>query len=162
MKYLLTFLFIASYVCVFSQFLTEDEHLELNLDTAPASIKNDDNFRKAYDFFENESYDSTLIYTYQFLIEHPKESVYTEYCHYFRGISFISKNLQEEAKLELSKIGTKFPYYLSVVMKLGSIALDLEDYTTALEYLKELENNKDLEPTRKATFCKTLACVICI
>lgn len=65
------------------------------------------------------------------------------YCHLFRAQSFLEKKLFKEAQKEFSKISRDFEFYNNVRVLLGSVALELEDYETAINYYKEIEQLDD-------------------
>ena len=104
----------------------------------PASIRTNVNFKKAYRFFISKEYDSTLLYSHHFLNSQTEENVYSKHCRYFRGISFVEKQLYSEARKEFERLPNSFFLYHSAQLKLGGIALELEEFSKALKYFLEL------------------------
>ncbi|MES2555096.1 MAG: tetratricopeptide repeat-containing sensor histidine kinase [Bacteroidota bacterium] len=100
--------------------------------------KNPRYFKKAYSFYNDRNWDSTLIYSMKQL-QVTKNDELANYCHYFRGYAFMQKKLLREAKQEFSQISRSFRFYTNVWSNLGDISLEEEDYTHAIDYYKRLE-----------------------
>lgn len=100
--------------------------------------KNTPFLNKTYLFFEKSDWDSTLFYSMK-LLQIAKKQELINYGHYFRGYAFLEKKLLSEAKGEFAQISNKFELYYNVRSNLGDISLELEDYSQAIIYFKELE-----------------------
>ncbi len=98
------------------------------------------NFKNAQLFFFKKKWDSTLVYSMRQLSFNKKTTELTNYCHFFRGYSFKQKKMLLEAKKEFKKISKTFEFYESVKNILGEIALEQNDFKTAIIYLEEFEN----------------------
>ncbi|MFT6245876.1 MAG: signal transduction histidine kinase [Salibacteraceae bacterium] len=105
----------------------------------PISIKIDPNFKKAYLFFIEKEYDSTLVYSHHFIASHGLNDKYSNYCHYFRAMSFINKQLFTMARKEFEMLPKTFPLYFTAQSEMGTIALELGDYSKALGYFLEIK-----------------------
>ncbi|AUP80207.1 tetratricopeptide repeat-containing sensor histidine kinase [Flavivirga eckloniae] len=96
------------------------------------------NFCKASQFFIKKNWDSTLVYSMKQLSQ-TNNSDLTDYCYYYRGISFKQKKLLEEAKKELNKISGNFSFYHKVRLSLGEILLSQNEFKKAINYFLEIE-----------------------
>ena len=97
------------------------------------------NFDKAQTFFRESNWDSTLVYSMKEIGNSKKNKELTDYCHYFRGISFKEKKLLNESKKEFHKISNNFRFFYKVKMKLGEIAVDQKEFIKALQYFQQIE-----------------------
>lgn len=96
------------------------------------------NFKKSAFFFIKNEWDSTLVYTTKYLNTSVNDNVALNYCHYFRGFSFIEKELFVEAKKEFNSISPEFEFYFLVKKRLGEIALENSEFKRAISYLEPL------------------------
>ncbi len=98
------------------------------------------NFDKAQSFFLHKSWDSTLVYSMKALSATKGNTEMTNYCHFFRGVSFKEKKLFSEAKTEFNKISKTFKFQKSVYNVLGQIALEQYEFHKAINYFNEFED----------------------
>ncbi|WP_239455627.1 ATP-binding protein [Flavobacterium ginsenosidimutans] len=115
-------------------------------------FKENTNFYKAQNFFLQNNWDSTLVYSMKEINESRNKEI-LDYCHYFRAISFKEKKLLDESKKELNQISSGFPFSYKVKMKLGEIALSKNNFKLALQYFHETEKltNKQLYDIKFST-----------
>lgn len=133
------------YICIlivfpfilFSQ-KKNNESLSFQLKKKVIEFNKEVNFKKAQSFFLEENWDSTLVYSMKQLNRLPVTEL-NDYCHYFRGVSFTQKKLLEEAKREFNLVSVKFAFYYKVKLKLGEIALNQNQFKTALHYFEEIQ-----------------------
>ncbi|MBO9586048.1 MAG: tetratricopeptide repeat-containing sensor histidine kinase [Flavobacterium sp.] len=138
---------------VFSQKHTQQENLMSTAIQAKAQkFKENTNFYKAQNFFLQNNWDSTLVYSMKEINESRNKEI-LDYCHYFRAISFKEKKLLDESKKELNQISSGFPFSYKVKMKLGEIALSKNNFKLALHYFHETEKltNKQLYDIKYST-----------
>lgn len=95
-------------------------------------------------YFFDQQFDSTLVYTSNFL-SRPTSRDMEDFCHFFRGYSLMEKRLFEGAKEEFHAISKSFPLEAAVKMQLGGAYIELEAYQKALETLQQLSKRDDLE-----------------
>ena len=98
------------------------------------------NFKKAQLFFMNKKWDSTLVYSMKQLSSNKTSLELSNYCHFFRGISFKQKKILNEAKKEFYTISKTFYFYKSIHNILGQISLEQSEFKKAISYFKEFEN----------------------
>lgn len=98
------------------------------------------NFKKAQLFFMNKKWDSTLVYSMKQLSSNKTSLELSNYCHFFRGISFKQKKMLNEAKKEFYTISKTFYFYKSIHNILGQISLEQSEFKKAISYFKEFEN----------------------
>jgi len=103
------------------------------------------NFHKACLFFLNKSDDSTIVYTGRQLDEFKSPTEITNYCHYFRGVSFKQKRMFEEAKNEFNKIPDHFIFKPKILVYFGDIAVEQENYAKALSFYVKLKDHNHFE-----------------
>ncbi|WP_228520885.1 ATP-binding protein [Flavobacterium sp. HJJ] len=77
-----------------------------------------------------------------------KKKELADYCHFFRGYSFIEKKLFKEAINELNFVNKKFIFYTLVNKNKGDASIELKEFEKAIQYFKEIEkipisNNQD-------------------
>lgn len=116
----------------------EDKFLNNEIKIIRYKYKEQIYFKKTCFFFKEKNWDSILVYSSKQLSNYSNKEL-TEYCHFFRGISFFNKNLLNEAKKEFNIISPKFKLKYSVNLNLGEIALEEKKYYKALEYYKDAE-----------------------
>lgn len=98
------------------------------------------NFNKAQQFFLENNWDSTLVYSMKQLSSVKRASELDNYCHFFRGISFKEKRVFTEAKKSFQNISESFEFYKTVKNHLGQIALEQNEFKKAITYFKEFED----------------------
>lgn len=98
------------------------------------------NFKKAQLFFIKKNWDSTLVYSMKQLSSNKISLELSNYCHFFRGISFKQKKMLKEAKKEFYTISKTFYFYKSIHNILGQISLEQSEFKKAIGYFKEFEN----------------------
>ncbi|MEA9413023.1 ATP-binding protein [Flavobacterium sp. PL02] len=112
--------------------------MDLAIKAKVKKFKENVNFNKAQMFFKQGNWDSTLVYSMK-EISNTTNKELTDYCHYFRGISFKEKKLLNESKKEFNEISNDFQFFYKVKMKLGEIALGQNEFKNALQYFQEIE-----------------------
>jgi signal transduction histidine kinase len=118
----------------FSSIIENSNKLKLNKD-----------FQKASLFFYKKEWDSTLIYTARHLNETNLIYESADYCHFYRGYSFLKKKIFKEAQKEFLLVSLRFNYNNVVKMKLGEVALEQSQFEKAISYfeaLNGLDENK--------------------
>ncbi|VXB51555.1 Tetratricopeptide repeat-containing protein [Flavobacterium sp. 9R] len=103
-------------------------------------FSNEINFKKAYYFFNKKKWDSTLVYSMKQLNSNKNKNI-TDYCHYFRGYSFLQIRLYKEAQNELNLISKEFKFHPLVTKNLGDASLELKEFQKAIYFFKESEKN---------------------
>lgn len=101
-------------------------------------FKHESNFIKSQFFFNKKNWDSTLVYSMKQLSSNNNIEV-ADYCHYFRGYSFLSKGLFREAKKELLLISNTFTFDYLKNTSLANACLELKEFEKAIYYYKEAE-----------------------
>jgi signal transduction histidine kinase len=84
-------------------------------------------------------------------VSHGLNDEYSNYCHYFRAISFINKQWFAMARKEFEMLPKTFPLYFTAKMEMGTIALEFGNYSKALRYFLEI---KELPQEDKRYFKK--------
>lgn len=128
---------------LFSQQKDNEILFKNELQTKSKKFTQEINFNKAQLFYFEKKWDSTLVYSMRQLCINKNTPELTNYCHFFRGFSFKQKKMLLEAKKEFNKISKTFEFYESVKNILGEIALEQNEFKTAIIYLKEFENFPD-------------------
>ncbi|MEM6687653.1 MAG: tetratricopeptide repeat-containing sensor histidine kinase, partial [Bacteroidota bacterium] len=67
------------------------------------------------------------------------DQITTDYCHYYRGISFFKKKMYQEAESELLHTSKNPELSGKVNAQLGSVALEQSNFTKALRYYTKAE-----------------------
>lgn len=142
LKFVLYAWFFLGQFSLFSQTELRKELILKELKEVDQSDRSNRNFNKAFDFFFEKNYDSTLVYTYQYLNSSGRNKVLEWHCRYFRAVSFMQKELHKKALLELNKIPSDYSLYSLVQLQSGTILLDLGEYRKALTYFHALEKSK--------------------
>lgn len=101
-------------------------------------FKEEKNFVKAQSFYLKKDWDSTLVYSMKQLSIR-KNKTLSDYCHYFRGISFYYKKLHKEAQKEFLLTSDSFQLSSIKNFILGASILESRDYNKALFYFKASE-----------------------
>lgn len=132
------------YITLFISFPLFAQSLDLNLfekkiiEQKAIEFKNKLNFVKAQSFYLRKNWDSTLVYAMKELSVTNNKTV-ANYCHYFRGISFLNKKLYKEAKNELFLISDSFELSSIKNHTFGDVFLELRSFNDALFYYKLCE-----------------------
>lgn len=113
---------------------------ELEIQKKCQKFSQEVNFKKAQLFFMNKKWDSTLVYSMKQLSSNKTSLELSNYCHFFRGISFKQKKMLNEAKKEFYTISKTFYFYKSIHNILGQISLEQSEFKKAISYFKEFEN----------------------
>lgn len=145
-RFFFNLLIICSPFLLFSQ--SSNKQLNEALKKKEREFKNELNFSKASNFFIKKNWDSTLVSSMKHL-NNSKNKELIDYCHFFRGYSFIEKKLFREAKFELNLISKKFEFYPLVIKNLGDASIELKEFEKAIIYFKKIEslrlNNQGLK-----------------
>ena len=96
-------------------------------------------FFEARSFFLKKNWDSTLVYSMRQLNMIHGDVELQNYCHFFRGYSFVEKKLFDEAQKELNKVSKQFYFYNSVIKLFAEINLEQKEFEFAIRCLKEIE-----------------------
>lgn len=136
--FFIVFFFLCNSVLLFSQTTLSGNLLESEVKKKALKYKEQINFNKAQRFFFEKNWDSTLVYSMKQLSRN-KVSELTNYCHYFRAMSFLEKEIFNEAKKEFYLISSDFSFYYKVNLFLGEIALEQNEFETALLHFNEIE-----------------------
>ena len=102
------------------------------------------NFLKAQEFFLNNNWDSTLVYSMLQLNSGNNNQELEDYCHYFRGISFKQKGLYHEANEEFLTNSENFHFYYKTLLGLGELSIQLNDFKKGLDYFEKIEKSYNL------------------
>jgi len=146
-------LFLISFYLIIPSILFSQEHtINKVLKKKAIEYRNEINFNKAQYFFLKQDWDSTLIYSMKQLRSNTNREI-ADYCHFFRGYSFIEIKLFKEGKSELNLISKKFAFYPFVNKNLGDASLELKEFEKAIYYFKEVEK---LPITKKQEYKKSL------
>lgn len=141
-KKILPFFFAAFFFSMLSFGKEKNNHLVFDEEIKKMSLKfnREIHFKKAYFYFVNKNWDSTIVYSMKQL--NTSNNVQLEnYCHFIRGVSFINKGLYSESQKELNSISTNFPFPGKVKIAFGLIALKQNNYSKALAYFEAVEKN---------------------
>lgn len=133
------FCFVLALPCfLFSQSKENNLFEKKNLLQKSIEFKEEKNFVKAQSFYLKKDWDSTLVYSMKQL-SIGKNKTLSNYCHYFRGISFYYKKLHKEAQKELLLTSDSFQLSSIKNFILGASILESRDYKKALFYFKASE-----------------------
>lgn len=123
---------------VFSQLKSDEGLLNSNIQKKAKEFDDEIYFNKAQLFFLESNWDSTLVYSMKQLSRVGNREL-KDYCHYFRGVSFMQKKLLNEAKREFALVSGQFDFYYKVILELGQIALKQKELKKALQYFQKIE-----------------------
>ncbi|MEM0575391.1 tetratricopeptide repeat-containing sensor histidine kinase [Flavobacterium polysaccharolyticum] len=138
-KVVFLFVFLSHWLFVFSQRSSTTIIFEQEIKNRSGHYMKEPNFKKAEVFFLEQNWDSTLVYTMKQLSQSSQNQEIKNYCHLFRGYSFIGKKIFSEGLKELNKITKGFAFYYTTKSKLGEIALEQKEFQKAISYFKEIE-----------------------
>jgi signal transduction histidine kinase len=139
-KIKLLLLFFSNLLFLFSQQNKNSTIFEIALKNNTSQFLSESYFKKAQYFFLEKKWDSTLVYSMKQLSISSKNTAINDYCHFFRGFSFREKKLLKESQKELAKVSRDFKFYNRIKMLLGQITLELENYSDAIKYFKDIED----------------------
>lgn len=111
-----------------------------------AKFKDEINFIKMTTFFNEDKWDSTLVYSTKLLANRKKPEL-ANYCHCIRGVIFFKKKIYKKSKSELLLINNDFDLMYLKKLALAQVSLELREFKKALNYYKEVE--KFPESTQK-------------
>ena len=117
-----------------------EKFFELEIQKKCQKFAKEENFKKAQLFFMKKKWDSTLVYSMKQLSSNKTSLELSNYCHFFRGISFKHKKMLNEAEKEFYTISKTFYFYKSIHNILGQISLEQSEFKKAISYFKEFEN----------------------
>lgn len=103
-----------------------------------AQFKEETNFSKMTAFFQQDKWDSTLVYSTKQLANNKKPEL-ANYCHYIKGLIFFYKKLYKKSKSELLLINKDFDLNPMRNLALADASLELLEFKEALYYYKEVE-----------------------
>jgi len=136
---------------LFSQEISGNNLMKFEIRNKVIKYHTQINFNKAQYFFFEKEWDSTLVYSMKQLSSRNSLEL-SNYCHYFRAISFFEKKILKEAKKEFKLISPNFKFYYKVNFSLGEIALEQGEFNIALSNFNEVENlSKDFYDFKKST-----------
>jgi signal transduction histidine kinase len=127
---------------VFSQLKFDQGLLNSEIQKKAKEFNDEIYFNKAQLFFLESNWDSTLVYSMKQLSRVGNTEL-KDYCHYFRGVSFMQKKLFYEAKREFALVSDQFDFYYKVIIDLGEIALKQKELKKALQYFQKIEKLPD-------------------
>lgn len=137
--------FIVLPILLFSQKAVQSDVFTQNILNKSAKFNTHPYFSKAKSFFVKAEWDSILVYTMKELSTKTKNSELIDYCHFLRGISFYEKKLFKEATHAFSITSDHFEFRNSLIMYVGSIALEQEQFEKAIDYFKKIEKLSEQE-----------------
>ncbi|WP_064965456.1 tetratricopeptide repeat-containing sensor histidine kinase [Tenacibaculum ovolyticum] len=134
---ILLFLFLLS-THLFSQNSLKDSLLYFNISKKLKSYNFKNHLNKASIFFNQQNWDSTLIYTNIQLTSFNQSLIVKDYSHFLRGHSFKKKDLDIEALKQFNLISFDFDFYEVVKIRLGEIYIKEKKYKKALALFLEI------------------------
>lgn len=133
---------ILLYLVVFSNSYSQSQETKVIIVSAfqkkAAQFKEETNFSKMTAFFNQDKWDSTLVYSTKQLANNKKPEL-ANYCHYIRGLIFFYKKLYKKSKTELLLINKDFDLNPMKNLALADASLELLEFKEALYYYKEVE-----------------------
>ncbi len=121
------------------------EKIKFHVSNIAPKARENVNFRKAYDFYLEEDYDSTIVYSRRYLQQKDKSRSLASFCLFFLGNSFVNKGLYKEAAAEFSKIPRSFPMYPSITFQQANLYLIDGAYKKALKLFLELREDEQFQ-----------------
>jgi signal transduction histidine kinase len=133
----ISLLFISIIVIIptflFSQIKSNNDIIEKELQKKVIQYKSEKNFIKSQSFYLKKDWDSTLIYSMKQLSLNTNKEI-ADYCHFFRGTSFLNKSMYQAAQKELKKITNQFVLYPQARILLAGASLELREFESAQYY----------------------------
>ncbi|WPR72940.1 tetratricopeptide repeat-containing sensor histidine kinase [Flavobacterium sp. NG2] len=139
-------LFFVSSMAILSQGIAKVDPFEVTLRKKSKEYKNEVNFVKAFLFYNQKKWDSTLIYSMKQLSANKNREL-ANYCRFFRGKSFLNLDLFKQAKRELHLVSKDFEFYLLANNHLGKVLIESREFKEALSIFKEIESLGDNVPS---------------
>jgi signal transduction histidine kinase len=137
MKVKISLLFISILFIIptylFSQIKSNNDIIEKELQKKVIEYKSEKNFIKSQSFYLKKDWDSTLIYSMKQLSLNTNKEI-ADYCHFFRGTSFLNKSMYQAAQKELKKITNQFALYPQSRILLAGASLELREFESAQYY----------------------------
>ncbi|PUU68291.1 histidine kinase, partial [Flavobacterium sp. WLB] len=133
--YIVILLFVTNLNFLFSQEKKFFEFEKKEIQQGAITYKGKINFVKAQSFYLKEDWDSTLVYSMKQL-NNNNHKVMSDYCHYFRGVSFFHKKLYKEAQKEFFLVSEKFVLTPIKNFTLGASFLESKQFQRALFYFR--------------------------
>lgn len=99
-------------------------------------FKSQPNYHKAYYYFINKNWDSTLVYASKQLSSSKNKEI-TDYCHFFIGYSLNEKKAFQKSQSELNLISDNFLFSPLVDIILGDISLEIKEFNKAIQQYKK-------------------------
>ncbi|PHS10341.1 MAG: histidine kinase [Kordia sp.] len=139
LNFLIFFISLLLSVKIYPQQKVTDNLFQAEILKKTQEFKKETQFKKAHLFYLEQEWDSTLVYTMkQISTTNYKELI--DYCHFFRGHSFIGKKLSNKALNEFKSISPTFKFYHKVNINLGDILLKQGEFSKALKHYQEVES----------------------
>ena len=121
---------------LFSQLASNNDLILKKLQKKAIEYKSETNFIKAQHFYAKKDGDSTLIYAMKQLSSKPNKEI-ADYCHFFRGVTFLDKHLYKESKKEFLLVSNQFEFATSVQVYLGTAFFSVSEFKTAIFYYEK-------------------------
>ncbi len=118
---------------LFSQVKSFNDLIEKELQKKVIKHKSEINFIKSQSFYLKQDWDSTLIYSMKQLSSNTNKEI-ADYCHFFRGTSFLEKKLYKETKKEMMQISNQFVFFPQARIFLAGASLELREFENARLY----------------------------
>ncbi|WP_290864156.1 tetratricopeptide repeat-containing sensor histidine kinase [Flavobacterium sp.] len=118
---------------LFSQVKSFNDLIEKELQKKVIKHKSEINFIKSQSFYLKQNWDSTLIYSMKQLSSNTNKEI-ADYCHFFRGTSFLEKKLYKETKKEMMQISNQFVFFPQARIFLAGASLELREFENARLY----------------------------
>lgn len=136
-------LLILLYIVIPSTLSSQEQNINIIIVDAfqkkAAKFKDEINFIKMTTFFNEDKWDSTLVYSTKQLANSKKPEL-VNYCRYIRGVIFLKKRLYKKSKTELLLINDDFDLMRLKKLALAQVSLELLEFKKSLNYFKEVEN----------------------
>jgi signal transduction histidine kinase len=116
--------------------------------------KSNKDFYNSVFFFLQEEWDSTLVHTTK-LLNVTKNDTLVNFGHYFRGFSFLRKEMYSESRRELDLISPQFEFYYISMMRLGGVYIEEKQFLKAISFFEEVLSStteKDLYYSKSAIY----------
>jgi len=134
---IIVYLYFGCLTLGYSQKQSINHSLKSTVKEKATEFKDNNYFKRAAFFFRDDNWDSTLVYSMKLLNSSPNNEL-VDYCHYFRGYSFMKKKLLNEAESEFLKVSIDFQFYYKVRSNLGDISLENNNFKKAIYYFLDV------------------------